>query len=182
MSRLFWGFFFIFVNFNLNLNAHTLNILPPFVGYLLLLQGMRDLETESELFRGPRPFAVGMAIYTGILWLGDLLGAVSSAGWMGTLLGLAATVVSLYVAWAIIQGVQDMESRRNTDLGASGMHRAWIVLAVAQAVSYGMLFLLPALALVGVLAALVGVIMLLAAFWRGKKLYEPLPPLEGPAE
>lgn len=127
MSRLFWGFFFIFVNFNLNLNAHSLNILPPFVGYLLLLRGMRDLETESELFRGPRPFAVGMAIYTGILWLGDLLGAVSSAGWMGTLLGLAATVVSLYVAWAIIQGVQDMESRRNTDLGASGMRRAWIV-------------------------------------------------------
>ena len=50
MSRLFWGFFLIFVNFNLNVNAHTLNLLPPFVGYILLLQGMRELEPESERF------------------------------------------------------------------------------------------------------------------------------------
>ena len=43
MSKLFWGFFFIFINFNLNVNQYSLNILPPFVGYFLLWQGMRQL-------------------------------------------------------------------------------------------------------------------------------------------
>lgn len=33
MSGIFWGFFFVFLNFNLNFNGHALNLLPTFVGY-----------------------------------------------------------------------------------------------------------------------------------------------------
>ena len=70
MRKLFWGFFFIYLNFNLNLNQYSLNILPNFVGYILLLQGMKQLEEESRFFRRARPFAVGMAVYEAILWIG----------------------------------------------------------------------------------------------------------------
>lgn len=177
MKKLFWGFFFLFINFNLSVNQHTLNVLPPFVGYILLWQGMRQLEGESEVFRGPQPFAVGMAIYTGILWLGDLLGIGSSGNWLEALLGLIAMAVSLYVSWAVVQAVRDMEARRGTNLNGAAMQLAWTVMAVAQVVSYVLSLLLPLLALVGVVVALVGIILLLVAFWRGKKLYEQLPPL-----
>ena len=180
MSRLFWGFFLIFVNFNLNVNAHTLNLLPPFVGYILLLQGMRELEPESERFQGPQKFSIGMAVYTGILWLGDLLGAGSDGSWLGTVLGLVSVAVSLYVSWAVIQGVRDMENRRGTGLNGAAMQRAWAVLAVAEASCYAMLFLTPAMAAVGAIAALVGIVMMLAAFWRGKKLYERFLSAPGP--
>lgn len=177
MSKLFWGFFFLFINFNLNVNQYTLNVLPPFVGYILLWQGMRQLEGESEVFRGPQPFAVGMAIYTGILWLGDLLGIGSPGSWLGTLLGLIAMVVSLYVSWAVVQAVRDMEERREADINGASMQLAWTVMAVAQVASYVLAWLGSLAALVGVIVALVGVIWLLLAFWRGKKLYEQLPPL-----
>ena len=182
MSKPFWGFFFIFINFNLNVNQYSLNILPPFVGYILLWQGMRQLEGESSVFRGPQPFAVGMAIYTGILWLGNLLGMGSSGSWVGALLDLVAMAVSLYVSWAVVQGVQDLEERRETDLNGASMQLAWRVMAVAKVVSYVLALFHSLLSLVGVIAALIGVILLLVAFWRGKKLYEQLPPLWGSTE
>ena len=69
MKKLFWGFFFIYLNFNLNFNQHSLNVLPDFVGYILLLQGARILEDESEFFSRARPFATGMTIYSAILWI-----------------------------------------------------------------------------------------------------------------
>ena len=56
MGKFFWGFFFIYLNFNLSINAHTLNVLPEFVGYFLLLQGLRELEEESGVFSDTRPF------------------------------------------------------------------------------------------------------------------------------
>lgn len=177
MSKLFWGFFFIFINVRFTVNAHTLGVLPAFAGYILLLGGMKDLREESDLFRGIRPFAVVMAVYTGILWVGALLGVGASSGWLGTLLSLLAMAVSLYVSWAVVQGVLDMEARRGTDLNAAAMRRAWIVLAAAQAASYALLFLFPLLAVAGVVIALIGAVMLLAAIWRGKRLYEALPSL-----
>jgi len=180
VNQLFWGFFFIFVNFNLNINTHTLNILPPFVGYLFLLQGMRSLETESGLFQTPRPFAVAMAVYTGLVWLGDLLGIVSNGSWLETILGGISAAVSLYVSWSVIQGVRDIEKCRGTELNGAAMQRAWAVLAVAELTCYAMLFLVPAMAVVGAVASLVGIIMMLVAFWRGKKLYERIPPLSAP--
>ena len=50
----------MFLNFNLTVNSHKLNILPPFVGFLPLLRGMRAMEGEHGKFRHPQPFAIGM--------------------------------------------------------------------------------------------------------------------------
>lgn len=74
MADIFWGFFLVFINFNLSFNAHTLNILPPFLGYLLLARGMESLAAESGLFSDIRPFALRMAVYTAVLWAGGPAG------------------------------------------------------------------------------------------------------------
>lgn len=181
MSSIFWGFFFIFINFNLTVNQHVLNILPPFVGYLLLVRGTRAMEAESTLFAPIRPFAVGMAVYTGILWLGDLLGLTGQGNWLGVLLGLAATVISLYVSWAVVQAIRDVESRRGADLNSTSLKTAWTVLAVAQVAAYVLALLGSLLALLGVIAGLVGIIWFLVALWRSRRNYEALPPLGGAA-
>lgn len=181
MSSIFWGFFFIFINFNLTVNQHVLNILPPFVGYLLLMRGTRDMEAESSLFAPVRPFAVGMAVYTGILWLGDLLGVTGQGNWLGMLLGLAATVISLYVSWAVVQAIRDVESRRGADLNSVSLKTAWTVLAVAQVAAYVLALLGSLLALMGVIAGLVGIVWFLVALWRSRRNYEALPPLGGAA-
>lgn len=181
MSSIFWGFFFIFLNFNLTVNGHVLNLLPPFVGYLLVMRGSREMEAESDLFAHIRPFALGMAVYTGILWLGDLLAVTGQSGWLGVLLSLVATVVSLYVAWAVVRAVQDVEHRRGAYLNSASLKAAWTVLAVAQAVSWVLTLLGTLLALVGVIAGLVGIIWFLAALWHSRKDYEALPSPDGPA-
>ena len=119
MGKFFWGFFFIYLNFNLSVNAHTLNILPEFVGYFLLLQGLKELDEESGVFAGGRPFAVGMAVYTGILWVGALLGITGTGSWLSTLLNLVSTAVSLYISWAIIQGIREMEERHEAGVNSA---------------------------------------------------------------
>ena len=94
MKTVFWGFFLILLNFNLSFNSHVLNLLPDFAGYLLLYRAGEALAEENRRFGQLRPFEMGMAVYTGLLWVGDLLG-VTSSGPVSTLLGLAAAVVAL---------------------------------------------------------------------------------------
>ena len=101
MRKLFYGFLLMFLSFDLSFNGHSLDVLPDFVGYFLLIRGMKEMEAESGLFRNPRPFAVGMMVYSAVLWIGDLL-AVTGEGWLSQILDLIAMIVALYIAWVLL--------------------------------------------------------------------------------
>ena len=181
MSGIFWGFFFVFLNFNLNLNGHTINLLPAFVGYWMLARSMDALSGESGLFGALRPFAIGMAVYSAILWVGDAL-AITSSGPVSMLLGLLSTLVSLYIAWGVSRAVEDMERTHGADLGAVGVRGAWIALAVGEALALlanavAMLGLgAVLLGILGLVVALVGIVWFLVALWGTKKRFERLNP------
>lgn len=179
MRKLFWGFFFIYLNFHLNLNQYSLNILPNFVGYILLLQGMKQLEEESHFFRRARPFAVGMAVYEAILWVGAVFGIVSDSR-IGTVLGWISMVVSLYVSWLLIQGVLAIEQQSERDLLGAQMYSRWKLLAGLQvigkllglAANVARLNTLFAVASVVVIASLVAIILYLLCWKRTADVYE----------
>ena len=176
MKKVFWGFFFVFINFNLSVNAHTLNLLPDFVGYILLHQAAGALAEESGRFRKIRPFTLAMAVYTGILWMGDLLGVTGGGSWLDTILSLAALVISLYISWSVVQAILELESARGADLNGASVRTAWFVLLAAQIVGVLGAMLLSFLVLLVWIALLVGIIWFLAALWKCAKRYEGLPP------
>jgi len=182
LKKLFWGFFFIYLNFNLNLNQYSLNILPNFVGYILLLQGIKQLEGESRFFRSGRPFAVGMAVYEAVLWIGAVLGVVSDNG-IGTVLGWISMAVSLYVSWLLIQGVLEVEQQHEKDLLGAQMYSRWKLLAGLQVIgrllglmgNLANLSVLFVVASVVVIASLVAIILHLLCWKRTAEAYEAPP-------
>lgn len=54
MRHLFWGLFFVTLDFDLSLGSVTLGLLPDFVGYYLLMKGMEELAEESGHFEKGR--------------------------------------------------------------------------------------------------------------------------------
>ena len=160
----------IFINFYVTINGHTLNLLPTFAGYILLYRAAGELLGESGRFGKLRPFAVAVAIYTGILWVGDLLG-VTGANWLSTLLELAA-----------LQAILEMETHYGTDLNGTSARTAWFVLLAAQIAGTLGGLLLDALALMALIALLVGIIWFLAALWKCAGLYDGLPPKDAGLE
>lgn len=185
MKKLFWGFFLIFLDFNLNFNQYSLNILPDFAGYILLFQGMRELGEESHWFQSIRPFAAGMAVYMAILWLGDLLGVGSGSEYQQILtdiLGLLAAIVALYVSWGLTQGVLELESRRGADLNGQRIDKMWKALAAVQIVNtvvgwmanLANIAALAALAVPLVIVGLVVIVLYLMAWWKAAGAWELL--------
>lgn len=185
MKKFFWGFLLIFLDFNLSINQHSLNILPDFVGYLLLMQGTKELEgEESRFFRDVKPFAIGMAVYTAILWVGALLGITSEGGWLASILKLIAMMVSLYVAWALIQGVLELETQRAANLNGGTLYKWWKGIAAVQTAGW-LLSLMANLANMEILLTLataliivgfVLTVLFLIAWWKSATAWEALPP------
>ena len=126
MKKIVFGFLLIFLNFNLNFNRVSINVLPDFVGYYLLLQGMAQMKEENPRFAAPRPFTVGMVVYTAILWVGSVLGI--SGGILASALNLVALVVQFYIAWVLVAALRELETGYGADLYGAMLLKRWKIL------------------------------------------------------
>ncbi len=171
MNKLFWGLFFLYLDFNLNLGEMTLGLLPDFVGYFLLVQGFEELAGESPWFSRGKPFALGMTVYSAVLYVMNLMAARVSDSVVIWLMTLAVVAVQLYIGYCLVKGIMDMEQRRDWSLEGQQLWGLWMAMAVVSVMGT-LLMIVP---LVGGLAALGAGIMavcFLICFYKTKKRYE----------
>jgi len=180
MKKFAIGFLLIFLNFNLNFNQFSINVLPDFVGYYLLLKGSDEMKRESSRFENASPFAIGMIIYTAVLWLGALLNV--GGGVLGMVLSIIAQVVHFYIAWVLVQALREMEQNHGADLYGSVLLSRWkIMLGINVAIqllrvlaSVGTIRIVMTIATVLVLAALIWAFLFVLGWNRAANLWEEL--------
>lgn len=161
---------FVFLDFNLNIGTARIELIPDFIGYIFILQGLAELFDKSELFSKARPYAKGMAVYTAILFALDIFGAADMLGFVGFVLGLISTVISLYISYNIVMGVKDMETTFGMQLSGDGLKSNWNLLAVFTVAVY-LLFFIPFLNILCIIAGLIIGIVFLVSFSKTKNLY-----------
>lgn len=173
MKKIFIGFLLIFLDFNVNLGNAQLGLIPDFIGYIVMINGLGEMAGESGLFLKVKPYATGMAVYTGILYLMDLFGISASLGAFSYLLAIASTVISLYISYNIVMGVKDLELKYSALFNGDSLKSTWTLLAVFNIVVYISL-LIPALAIICIIVTVIVAIFFLVAFYKSQTLYDEM--------
>lgn len=181
MTKIFIGFIFIFLDFNLNLDSAQIGLIPDFIGYIVMGNGLIEMAGESPFFGKVKPYATGMAIYTGILYFMDLVGISVSLGALSFLLAVASVILSLYISYHIVLGVKEMEDHYGTFLNGSSLKSTWTLLAVCSAATFAAL-LIPELAILCIIVTFIAAICFLVAFNRSRNLYYEMKERAVPAE
>ncbi len=171
MNYLFWGVFFLVLNFNVTIGSCTVDVLPNFVGYFLLMKGMSGLSEESDAFAKGRHWAFGMMIFSTVLFVLDLMnlsvhGAVKTWG-----LGLVAMSATLIVLYLLVSGVEQMEQRHCWDLDSVRLRNMWMIQVVLTPIIY-LLSWIPMVGMVCVLASGVVSLVFLVALHGSKRRYD----------
>ena len=109
MQKIFTGLLLVSFDFNLTLGSCVIGLIPDFLGYIFIRKGVQELREESLCFARLDPWTLGMAVYSGILYLLDLFGIGLRPGFFSYLMGAASLAASLYISYFIVRGVQDME-------------------------------------------------------------------------
>lgn len=173
MKKIFIGFLLIFLDFDLNLGNSKIGLIPDFIGYIVMINGLLEMEGESPLFIKVKSFATLMAVYTGILYFMDLVGISTASGSLSIILGITSTVISLYISWNIIMSVKDMEEKYNASLNGNSLKSTWTILAIFNILNF-VFILIPALAILCIVVSFIVAICFLAAFNNSKNLYYEL--------
>ena len=161
--RLFWGFFFLLLDFNLNFNSDfTIPLLPNFVGWIFLWRGA-DILSSARLSLGLlRPFCGVLGVYSLTQFLPALEAAVP--GWLSLLI----SVMILYTDFQLLTDLAALaqealgEGRRVKRLRTA---RTLIVAAKTALYCYDLVVSLTALAVVLMAVSFCVQVFLLFQLW-----------------
>lgn len=175
MRQIFIGFLLIFLNFNLTLNSSIINLIPDFLGYYFLLQGLSNLE-ENEYFIKAKGIVKVLLVYTSITFLADLLGVtlslINGNSYFVHLIGVINIIASLYCSYLIVKGILLIAPSFDAIYEAEYLFTLWRILAIVQVVTYSFMFILPAISFLAMIVALVVNIVFLVQLYKLKEKYE----------
>ena len=170
MNRLVLGMLFVFLDIPLELGSATLELLPDFAGYLLMMKGLRELALDSAVFQRGETVALVMAVIHGIHWLMDFFAGSVQADLYAWLVGLAVTVLDLVLTYWVVKGVEDMERRNHWQLQGRKLRSMWLIQLVLT-ILCALLNWLPLVGTVCVIASFVVAVCFLVAMNDTRKRY-----------
>lgn len=174
MRNICIGYILIFLD--LKIGNYNIDLLPNFIGYIYMINGLRELESESSNFQKAQPFVIGMSIYTGIRYTMDLFGISTNLGWFSEILAIVSMAITYYILYTIIVGVQDIERTRSVDFNSAKLKSTWIPMVFLRVVTYILLRIsLPTIAVICMFAWFILSITFLVILNKAKNLYKALP-------
>lgn len=170
MNRLFLGMLLVFLDIPLTVGSATVELLPDFAGYLLMMKGLQKLSMDSSVFQRGETVALVMAVIHGIHWLMDFFAGSIQAELYAWLVGLAATVLDLVLTYWVIKGMADLERRNHWVLQAGKLRSMWLI-QMALTILCALLNWLPLVGTVCVIASFVMAVCFLVAMNDTRKRY-----------
>ena len=174
--RAFWGYFFVLLNFNFTFNdVLALPLLPNSLGWWLLAQVCREGGELRPSLGLLRPFCLGLAVWNVQQFFPALDAHIPA------ILSLTEGLVVLYTHFQVLTDLAALadEALPGTEQGGK-LRSARTVLVVITTLGYcyDLLFRLPELAVVVLVAGLCVYLYILVQLWG---LYKALSPA-GPAD
>lgn len=154
MKKIFIGLIFLFFNFHIQ----TINILPEFVGYILIFLGL-DEGYECPSLNASRTIAVASAVIMAVVW-----GAAIFGYGMKFPIGSILQMLNTYrlVVWA-----REQAEEQGWDSALVQRFRViWYALAGTVIAAYVLGLVNPMMALVWLIAAFVVIILYIVTYYQ----------------
>ena len=111
LRKVAWGWILLHCNFNLG----SLNILPDWLGYLLILQALSVLAASVRSAALLIPFGMGLTVWNLITWVLDIFGITIAFLW----LDLLVTVIGLYFQFQLLTDLAELADDWFCEQGAT---------------------------------------------------------------
>lgn len=163
MNCILWGLALVLVDVDLTIGTMTIELLPDFLGFFLVMKGMTRLAGENKFFNLGRHMAFGLAIAYFIVFVAGLMDPEAVAKVILWCFELAALIAQLMLLKKIVAGVRQMELDGNRDLYGERIQAMWLILVVLSPLTHLLSWVPIVGGVCGIAELLVG-ILFLAAF------------------
>ena len=172
MNLIIWGLVCVFLDVNLPIGPVTIDIIPDFIGFILIAAGMQAYISQSENYRKMRPFVWGAAAVSAAVYIANMFGVIPLNTLPSVIITIILMVLYLITTYYIYRGVRELEQKQGCVLGADNLRIIWIVMAAAEALTL-ICYYLPVLILLQMILSFAANVAFLVQIIRIKKILEP---------
>ncbi|MEI8199083.1 MAG: hypothetical protein WCG21_03390 [Eubacteriales bacterium] len=172
MNLIIWGLVCIFLDVNLPVGPVTIDIIPDFLGFILIAAGMQAYVSQSENYRKVRPFVWGAAVISAAVYIANMFGVIPLNTLTSVIITVILMVLYLIATYYIYRGIRELEQKQGRVLGAENLKVIWIVMAAAEGLTL-VCYYLPVLILLQMIVSFAANVAFLVQIIRIKKILEP---------
>ena len=101
LTKIAWGYVLLYLDFNLSINSHTLNVLPNWAGYLLIFSAILLLGERLRDLLLLKPFCILLGVVSAVDWIWVLLAGQELTGRF-FLFSILITCVGIYFRFQML--------------------------------------------------------------------------------
>lgn len=168
MNKILIAFVFILFNFSVDLNGHTLNLIPSFLGYWFLYKGLTELQEKSVRFKKLLAWKKGVLIFTAINWCAQLI--FSTLGWELRVIQFVEVLLNLIITYQVIEGLVEYEKENQIQIHALKLRMAWII-AIVLSLLVSVFMVVPVVYQIGLVFLFVANLYVILRLYKTKLAY-----------
>ena len=166
-EKLFYWYAFYISQLQFDLQWHIIGLLPGFVGYYFVLEGIKSFNGEIPAFEKIKQLCTIMIAVYAVVYALDLLAV--SLGFLGVVIGFAMLAANLYMSFQLTEGFLYIEKTKLIDLGAADLREKWKLFCIMMCASTVLIYV-PLVNIIAVIANAVFSILFLVQFNKTKNL------------
>lgn len=174
MNNIFWGFLLALIDFDITFGNANIDILPDFIGFILIFNGLVEMSHHSFHFsRGIQRAKITIAL-SAVIYILDVFGLSDILpGILTGALGLVYAIMCICSAQDVVNGILDMEARYGVYLNGQSLRSAWSVWRICFILTYIFLvtIILAIFSAIAILVSCIADICFLVALNRAKHAY-----------
>ncbi|MBQ4644687.1 MAG: hypothetical protein IJB72_02895 [Clostridia bacterium] len=113
ISKSIWGYFFLYLNFTINIGNGSISLLPSFVGYILFLKAIDLLKDEERELSLLKTLGVILGVWEGIQWLANCVGYSFDGKWQ--FINLIIGLVNLYFHFQFLTNLASIATKHQQE-------------------------------------------------------------------
>lgn len=173
MGRIFAGLLFIFFDFTIHTDLASFDILPDFIGYILILNGLNQMQKQSIMFKRAIPPCSFMIAYSTVIFALDFFRVFAYKPTISFLLGIVSTGFHLWILYLIISGLAEIEVQNGADLNTESLLSNWKIILCFN-IACVIFFWLPVMNILLYIVIIIFTIVFMISFYHVKEMYQSL--------
>ena len=113
ISKAIWGYFFLYLNFTINIGNGSISLLPSFVGYIFFLKVIDLLKDEEQELSLLRTLGIVLAVWNVVEWFADCIAYNFGGQWQ--FVTLITGLVNLYFHFQFITNLASIATKHQQE-------------------------------------------------------------------
>lgn len=179
MKKIVIGLLLVLLDLSININfkGGHINLLPDFLGYIIVFLGLSELEKTDGVFENPKGVCIANIVYSAVIFVLEIMDRPYSE-FAAFALTVVGTILHLLLLYMIIKSVGEVETQREILLNYENLKAIWQLMVAVQILGLILSLLsnitsiFTFLAIIALLGIVVISIAMLVNLNKTRKLYD----------